>query len=96
MIDISGKYKPEGEFVIRQVEHDFLLIPVNNDTVALDSAFIMNESGAFIFDLLDGKTAGNEIIDKLCAAFEVSKDVAEVDFIQFLSDLDRSFHLIST
>ncbi len=46
MIDSQRKYRQKREFVIREVEGEFLLIPINLHTVKLDTAFVLGATGA--------------------------------------------------
>lgn len=54
----------------------------------------LNEVGTFIWELLDGKRATEEIIAKVPERFDVDKKGAEKDVNFFLGDLMRR-HLIT-
>ncbi len=77
--------------MIRHVEDEFLLIPINYDTVDLDTAFVMSATGAFVFERCDGQHRVSEIIKLLCDAFEVSKEEATTDVLEFLDQISEDF-----
>jgi hypothetical protein len=48
---------------------------------------VLNEVGACIWNLIDGKRDVQHIIDGICAEFDVDLITAEKDTIQFLTEL---------
>ena len=48
---------------------------------------VLNEVGTVIWGMVDGKRTINQIIDKICADFEVDRDAAEKDTVRFIADL---------
>lgn len=91
MIDPTARFRKKGEFVIRPLEDEYLLVPVNQDTVDLDRAFAVNETGAFIFERLDGSHMVSEIVDLLCESFEVSRKEATDDTEAFINRIKERF-----
>ncbi len=85
------KYRRKGDYVIREVEGETLVIPINNDAVELDSAYVLSSSGAFIFNLLDEAHAFSAIVDKVTAEFNVSNSEAEADVKLFISEIEDVF-----
>ena len=52
---------------------------------------LLNETGVFIYKLLDGKTSKNDIIDKVIVNFDIEeKKQAEKDVEEFLKMLFES------
>jgi len=47
----------------------------------------LNETGAEIWNVLDGKNTVSEIIKHICNTFEVGEEVAERDTLEFLGQL---------
>lgn len=45
--------------------------------------------GSFIWSFINGKTPLITIVDYICSEFEVARDVAEEDLIQFMQALEE-------
>ena len=54
----------------------------------LESIYTLNETGARIWELLDGKTKVSEIKERLVEEFEVLPEEAEKDLLEHLRQLD--------
>ena len=50
---------------------------------------VLNEVGAYIWDLIDGERDVQQIIDRTCSQFDVDQITAEKDTLQFLSELSQ-------
>ena len=48
---------------------------------------VLNDVGARIWSLIDGKASIREIIAQICSEFEVMPDIAEPDTLTFLTTL---------
>lgn len=90
MIQRSEIYKKK-ESLIKQVENEFLLIPLNQDTVDLDTAFVLSETGAFIFEQIDGNNSVSDIIKLVYESFDVSKEKAREDVVDFFGQIKEQF-----
>ena len=91
MTELSRKYRKKFECLIKQVDNEYLLIPVNQDTVDLDTAFVLSETGAFIFDHLDGNHSVSDIIRMIFENFDVTEEEAREDVISFLDQISSRF-----
>jgi hypothetical protein len=66
----------------RIIEGEAIVVEVDRDEI-----IHLNETGAEIWNVVDGKTTVSEIIEHICGVFEVSEEVAERDTLQFLGQL---------
>jgi methyltransferase-like protein len=55
----------------------------------MNSVYTLNESGAFIWELIDGKRSIAEIVDALVTEYNIDRGVAESDLNSFLSDMSK-------
>lgn len=69
----------------RIIEKDAILVNLNSKMV-----LHLNESAAEIWKVLDGQRTVGAIIDHLCAEFEVSREDAERDALEFLGQLQKA------
>jgi hypothetical protein len=47
----------------------------------------LNKIGSFIWELVDGKTTIDHIVTKICERFEIERDVAQADTLEFIEKL---------
>jgi hypothetical protein len=60
-----------------------------------DSTFhVLNPAATFTWQQADGKTRVKEIAQKMCREFEVDRDTAEKDCLEFISELVNKGMLI--
>ena len=78
--------RSEG-MVGRRVADQFLLVPIVSRAADVDSLYNLNPVGTFIWERLDGRTRGSDIVDALVERFEVERGKAEEDYRGFLASL---------
>ena len=71
----------------RRIGEEFVLVPLAGRGADIDSILNLNRVGAFIWEQLDGRRTGTEIVDALVERFEVERSRAEEDVLDFLSRL---------
>lgn len=90
-INVSSAYfAKKGEFVSRSIAGEEVVVPVRGQVGDLESIYNLNEVGAFIWRLIDGRTSLSQIIDAVCAEFEVAAEEAEKDTVEFVAALEEA------
>lgn len=88
-MNLDMRYEPDGEYVVRTIERETLIVPIRHHRDDLDSIFRVNEVGSLIWkSLAAGKSVG-EMIAVLREEYEVERTVAAsdvADFLQLLQD----------
>jgi hypothetical protein len=55
-INIKNMYTPSGEVVAREIQGEFIIIPITSGAAdSEDAIFTLNKTGKLIWDKLDGK-----------------------------------------
>lgn len=72
------------QVVIREIAGETLLIPIRQNIAQLDSVFVLNETGKFIWEHLDGTKSLHGIVTLMCDAFEVENTEAQADVGEFV------------
>ncbi len=89
---ITGVYmKIKDDFILRKVADSYVVVPVNSMTIDFNGIINLNETGAFLFEILQKGADKQTLLKKLMSEYEVSADKAESDidkFIQKLKDED--------
>ncbi len=89
MIDLNSVPKQSPSVVTRKTGNEYVLVPVADNIADMNSVFTLNETGAFIWEQIDGKNNINNIIQNLTAEFAIDRDTAEKDVQSFMDDMKK-------
>jgi len=73
--------------VARKIMDEVILVPIHRNVADMQSIFTLNETGARIWELIDGKNSAEGIVRVLASEHEVSKGEVEKDVTLILSQL---------
>lgn len=73
--------------VLRHVAGEHMLVPTVTREVDLDSLFLLNTTGVFVWEQLDGRRTVSELSQAVAAKFGVEEAVATADVTSFLVSL---------
>jgi hypothetical protein len=73
--------------VFRKIDDEFILVPNFHKREDIGSIYTMNPVAAYIWESLDGKSAVDEIRDKIVEEWDVTSSAAENDLVEFLNQL---------
>jgi coenzyme PQQ synthesis protein D (PqqD) len=82
------RYERDPDIVYRRIVDEVVLLPIRHNFGDLESIFTLNEVGARVWDLLDGRRTLVEITDIIVSEFDVTSDVASDDLEEFVRDLE--------
>lgn len=82
--------KIKGEFMLRQVAGENILIPVGKTALAMNGMIMMDPVGTQIWKGIEKKLSFDEIIEAILARFEVDEKTARADAREFLDKLKES------
>lgn len=83
--------KIKEDFILRKVADSYVVVPVNNMSLDFNGIINLNETGAFLFRLLQNGADREELLSKLLDEYEVTPQKAEKDidlFIEKVKDAD--------
>ena len=75
--------------VTRKTGNEYVLVPITNNIADMNSVYTLNETGAFIWELIDGKRSVEEIIIKLTNEYDIDKQNAESDVFTFIENMSK-------
>ncbi|MFQ5341630.1 MAG: PqqD family protein [Anaerolineae bacterium] len=75
--------------VSRKIAGEFILVPIRNDVGDLESIYMLNETGARIWELIDGRRTVAEIRDIITQEYAVPHDRVETELTTFLEQLHQ-------
>jgi Coenzyme PQQ synthesis protein D (PqqD). len=79
-----------GEFALRQVGSESILVPIRNRVGDLDSVYVFSPVAARIWSLLDGVRDIESIIETICDEYEVETGVMRRDLGELLASLEAA------
>lgn len=81
--------KTSEKFVLRNIADSYVVVPVGDNIVDFGAMITINETGAYIWELLKNDTDIDAVVAAMCAEFAVDEATARADaeeFIKVLSD----------
>ncbi|MBI5009055.1 MAG: PqqD family protein [Bacteroidia bacterium] len=73
--------------VTRKTGNEYVLVPIANNIADMNSVFTLNESGAFIWELIDGKRDIEAIIAEMVKEYDIDETTAGEDVLSFLEKM---------
>ena len=75
------------ELIKREIAGDTILVPVGKTVYDSNGLFVLNELGAFVWDLLPNVETQDEICQAILNEYEVSEEDAKRDVAEFMDKL---------
>jgi hypothetical protein len=89
MPDLNSVYSHSPSIVTRKTGTEYVLVPVANNIADMNSVYTLNDTGAFIWDLIDGKKNIKEIIDAVVSEYETDYETASSDVFCYLEEMSK-------
>jgi len=86
---LESVYSHSPNIVTRKTGNEYILVPVANNIADMNSVYTLNESGAFIWELIDGKRNTGEIISALTLEYDIDDASAARDVFSFLENMSK-------
>jgi hypothetical protein len=75
--------------VTRKTGNEYVLVPITNNIADMNSVYTLNETGAFIWEHIDGKRSIEEIIITLTSEYDIDSKNAEADVLSFVENMSK-------
>jgi hypothetical protein len=75
--------------VTRKTGNEYVLVPVANNIADMDSVYTLNESGAFIWELIDGKKCIEDLIEEVIKEYDTDRETATTDVLSFIDSMSK-------
>ncbi|MEE0913942.1 MAG: PqqD family protein [Ruminococcus sp.] len=82
--------KIKEDFLLRKVADSYVVVPVNQMTLDFNGIINLNETGAFLFGLLQNGAEKEELISKLLDEYEVTSEKASHDVDVFINKVKEA------
>jgi sensor domain CHASE-containing protein len=75
--------------VTKKTGNEYVLVPITNNIADMNSVFTLNETGAFIWEKINGKRNVEDIITALTTEFEIDNETASEDMFSFIDHMKK-------
>ena len=82
--------RKKGEFVTRSIAGETVVVPVRGQVGDLDAIYNLNETGAFIWEQIDGRKSVTQVVEAVRGEFEVALEQAEKETSEFIAALETA------
>jgi hypothetical protein len=89
MTDLKSIVSRSPSIVTRKTGNEYVLVPITNNIADMNSVYTLNETGAFIWEQINGIRNVEEIIAALTAEYEIDKKNAEADVFSFFENMRK-------
>lgn len=87
-VDLSKRYIPSPDIVVRKIEGETIIIPITAGIGDLEDAlFTLNPTGLAVWEKLDGQNSVADIIEALLREYSASREEIEGDVLGLLKEL---------
>jgi hypothetical protein len=84
---LSQKVIKDQRSVTREIAGETIIVPVRSGVGDLDSIYTLNEVGTAVWRLVDGRRTVGEIVTAIADQFDVTREQAERDTLEFIEAL---------
>jgi len=81
-------YQKNPDFVSRKIADEFILVPVRRHSEEPGKIYVLNQSAAYIWDLIDGKQDITKIKEELLKDFATTVTEVEQHLTEFISQME--------
>ncbi len=83
---LNTLYEKHPKIVARRIADEVILVPISREVGEIDSLYVLNDVGARIWDLIDGRSL-EQVRDAIVDEFEVNETTAEEDLTLLIEQL---------
>lgn len=89
MAGLKSILSQSTSIVTRKTGNEYVLVPITNNIADMNSVYTLNETGAFIWEHIDGRRTVEELITELMREYEIDKQNAESDVFIFIDNMSK-------
>ncbi len=81
--------KINNNFIMKEIAGTFMVVPVGNELVDLNAMITLNETGAFLWNLLINDCTEYELAEEMLKEYDIDMQTASADIKEFLENLRK-------
>lgn len=87
MADLKSVPLRSPSVVTRKTGNEYVLVPVANNIADMNSVYTLNETGAFLWELIDGENNIEDMIEALIREYDINEATASNDVFEFIGEM---------
>ncbi len=80
--------KIKDDFILREIDDEYVIIPIGDETLPFHGLMTINEIGAFLWEQLTHDTTIDALLQSVLDTYEVDEETARKDIIAFIEKLE--------
>jgi hypothetical protein len=94
MTGLKSIFSHSPSIVTRKTGNEYVLVPVTNYITDMKYVYTLNETGAFIWEHINGNSSVEDIINALTAVYDIDNEKAETDVFSFVENMSKYLIII--
>jgi Coenzyme PQQ synthesis protein D (PqqD) len=86
-ISMDTIIKKSGNIVFRKIKDEYILVPIVASAADVESIFNLNETGATVWERIDGIRKLSDIIEDIKSEYESEDKKLEDDVMAFVNEM---------
>lgn len=87
MTGLKSILSHSSSIVTRKTGNEYVLVPITNNIADMNSVYTLNETGAFIWEQINGKRNVEQIIAALTEEYDIDNKNASEDVFSFIDNM---------
>ena len=83
----SARFKRNQDVVARQIEGEFIIVPIRHGVGDMNSLYTLNPVGSVLWEFMAEEHSLPEMVARVCGEFEVTASQAKGDIQAFLDSM---------
>jgi hypothetical protein len=84
---LEARYAKDPNVVAREIAGEQILVPIRKQAADMAAIYVLNETGALVWQLLDGRRSLADVTEALVQEYEVDPDTAQADLVELVDQL---------
>jgi len=83
-------YQHDPSIVSRLIAGELILVPIRKHVGDLENIYTLNETGARIWELIDGQRSLSEVHQQMVNEYDIDPQQAELDLLELVDSLTQN------
>jgi hypothetical protein len=84
---LEARYERDPNVVTREIAGERILVPIQKQAADMAAIYVLNETGARVWNLLDGQRSLADIGDILVQEYSIDSDTVQADVVEIAEQL---------
>lgn len=87
---LDKSFVKDENLMARNIAGETLIVPIRNSIGDLNSIYTLNEVGARVWQLIDGRRSVNQIAAVISTEYDVAGELAKTDVLELLDSMQEA------